>query len=127
MIDAASRPRRATGRPALVDVAALVIALAAGAFVWADSDVFVRPVVALAFIVFVPGWMVLRFAAVPVTSLMVLSSFVLSVVLMVCTSFLLATRLNWIWDPVARLWTFGCAAGLAVLLIRSDRSNEERS
>lgn len=127
MIDAASRPRRQIGRSVLVDVASLVIALAAGALVWTDSDLFVRPVVALAFIVFVPGWMVLRLAAVPVTSLMVLSSFVLSVVLMVCTSFLLATRLNWIWDPVARLWTFGSALGLAVLLIRPDRPNEERS
>lgn len=107
--------------PTQIDIVALLVALAAGLCVWVDTDLWVRPVASLAFILFVPGWLVLRLAAVPFTSLMVLSSFILSLVLMVFTSFLLATRLNWIWDPVSRMWTFGCVAGLAIVLMRRFR------
>lgn len=113
--------------PTQVDIVALLVALVAGVCLWVDTDLFVRPISSLAFILFVPGWMVLRFAAVPFTSLMVLSSFILSIVLMVFTSFLLVTRLDWIWDPVARLWTFGCVAGLGVLLMRTLRSAQVAS
>lgn len=107
--------------PTQIDVVALLVALVAGVCVWADTDLFVRPIASLAFILFVPGWLLLRLAGVPFTSLMVLSAFILSLVLMVFTSFLLVTRLNWIWDPVARIWTFGCVAGLAIVLMRRFR------
>ena len=106
----------------LLDLASLIVAFVTGLALWVDTDLFVRPIASLVFIVFVPGWVVLRFAAVPFSSLMVLSACVVSVVLMVLTSFLLATRLDWIWAPVARLWTFGCVGALAVILMRDVRS-----
>ncbi|MEL6890816.1 MAG: hypothetical protein AAFP84_04415 [Actinomycetota bacterium] len=102
------------------DVVALVVSLVVSISVWLDTSVAIRPVAALVFVVFVPGWTILRAVDVTVSSLMVLASCVLSVVAMVFTSFLLATRLGWAWEAAIQGWAVGCAAGVATVLLQTN-------
>lgn len=108
----------------IVDATATVLAFAVGLLVLVGEPSSFRPAAAVAFVLFVPGWVMIRLARVPVTSLAVLGAFVLSVVAMTFTSFALVTRLGWTWRPAAVAWTFGCAVALVVVM-RRDRSAPE--
>lgn len=102
----------------VVDVASLLVAAMVVCAVAFDVRFPGRSVVALVFVTWVPGWSVVRIATLPITVLMVVGAFVFSLSLMIITSFLLATRLDWAWAPAAVLWALLCVALLAVVLRR---------
>ncbi len=105
----------------VVDATATLIAIGVGLLVVVGEPSSFRPASALAFVLFVPGWTMIRLARVPVTSLAVLGAFVLSVVAMTLTSFLLVTRLGWAWRPAALAWAIGCAGALVAVMRRDTR------
>lgn len=109
--------------PRIVDAAAAATSIGVVVLVLVGEQVWFRPAVALIFVLFVPGWVMLRLAQVPITSLAVLGAFVLSVVAMTATSFALVTRLGWNWRPAAVIWAVLCADALIWVLSR-DRSSD---
>lgn len=102
----------------VVDLASLLVAGVVVVTMAFDVRYPGRPVVALLFITWVPGWSFVRIAAVPVTTLTAVGAFVFSLSIMILTSFVLATRLDWAWRLTAVLWATLCASLLAVVLRR---------
>ena len=102
----------------IVDVAAIATSIGVAVLVLVDQPVWFRPAVATVFVLFVPGWAMIRLANVPITSLAVLGAFVLSVVAMTATSFALVTRLGWAWRTGAVIWAVACVDALVWVLFR---------
>ena len=97
-----------------LDGLAVAIAIGIVALVLFDEPLWFRPAWAAAFVLFVPGWTLLRLAGVPLSSLTLLGAFGLSVVAMTLTSFALVTRFDWTWRPTAVGWAVACTLGLVL-------------
>ena len=101
----------------LIDVLAAAVAVALAIVVALDLDVVGRPVLALVFVLAVPGWTVLRVIGVPFGPLTPALAFVISVAIAVATSMVAVSWLGWAWKESAIMW-----AGLSLMGLSSRLS-----
>lgn len=104
--------------PIPVDLAAIVTALALAGFLVTDVRSAVRAVVALVFVLFVPGWTAVRLAGFELHSLTFVAAFVFSVTMMIITSFLMATVFGWPWRAAGFGWVVVSVVGLSTAIRR---------
>lgn len=117
--DGAGISSRANG--ILVDLSCIVLALAALVLIGTDSNSPLRAPVVLIFILFVPGWTILRRCGATASVLTYVSGMALSVVLMILMGESLVLFGNWKWFPVGLALTAACSTIGATSMIHRYR------